>query len=71
MKGNNDTNKILYHDIAAQPLWNLPLVSVLEQGIPDCRHPWVFSERKLFLNSDQFTIVCANTCQFLNPKFKI
>jgi hypothetical protein len=26
-----------------------PCVSLLEPGIPDCRLPWVFTKRKLFL----------------------
>jgi hypothetical protein len=28
---------------------NLPLISLLEVGLPDCRFPRVFSKRKLFL----------------------
>jgi hypothetical protein len=32
-----------------KPSQNLPHVSLLEAGIPDCRLPWVFSKRKLFL----------------------
>jgi hypothetical protein len=44
-KGNNVTNGVLYHDIAAQII----TVSLLEPSIPDCRLPWMFSKRKLFL----------------------
>jgi hypothetical protein len=32
-----------------KPSQNLPRVSLLEPGIPDCRLPWLFSKRKLFL----------------------
>jgi hypothetical protein len=32
-----------------KPSLNLPRVSLLEPGIPDCRPPWVFPKRKLFL----------------------
>jgi hypothetical protein len=49
MKGNNATNRILYHDIAAETITEPPLCITLEAGIPDCRLPWVFSKRKLFL----------------------
>jgi hypothetical protein len=49
MMGNNGANKILYHDIPAQTTTELIIVSLLESGIPDCRLPWVFSKRKLFL----------------------
>jgi hypothetical protein len=46
LKGNNGTNRILYHDTAAQ---NLLHVSLLEPRILDSRRPWVFSKHKLFL----------------------
>jgi hypothetical protein len=45
MKSNNGTNRILYHDIAAQIITEPTSVSLLEPGIPDCRLPWVFSKR--------------------------
>jgi hypothetical protein len=32
-----------------KPSQNPPCVSLLQPGIPDCRLPWVFSKRKLFL----------------------
>jgi hypothetical protein len=35
MEGNNGTNKILYHDIAAQTITYPPRVSLLEPGILD------------------------------------
>jgi hypothetical protein len=31
-----------------KPSQNLPCISLLEPGIPDCRLPWVFSKHKLF-----------------------
>jgi hypothetical protein len=46
---NTGTNRILYYDIAAQNIIELPIVSLLEPDIPDCRLPWVFYKRKLFL----------------------
>jgi hypothetical protein len=39
VKSGNETNRILYHYIAAQTR-----ISLLEPGIPDCRLPWVFSK---------------------------
>jgi hypothetical protein len=36
MKTNNGTNRILYHDTAAQIITEPPSVSLLEPGIPDC-----------------------------------
>jgi hypothetical protein len=51
MKGNNWTNRILYRDIAIQTITEPSPCFTLgtEPGIPDCRLPWVFSKRKLFL----------------------
>jgi hypothetical protein len=51
MKGNNGTNRILYHDIAARTMVEPPRYSLLEPGIPDCRLPCAFSKHKLFLIS--------------------
>jgi hypothetical protein len=50
MKGNNGTNKILYHDIAAEIIAEpLPCFTIgTEAGILDCRLPWVFSKCKIF-----------------------
>jgi hypothetical protein len=47
--GNNGANRMLYYDIAAETITELPRVSLLEPGIPHCRPPWVFSKLKLFL----------------------
>jgi hypothetical protein len=51
MAGSIRTNMILYHDIAAQTITELPPCFTVgtEPGIPDCRLRWVFSKRKLFL----------------------
>jgi hypothetical protein len=51
MKGNNGTNRILYHDISAQTIAEHPPCFTVgtEPGIPVCRLPLVFSKRKLFL----------------------
>jgi hypothetical protein len=49
MKGNNGKNGILYYDIAAQTITELPHVSLLEPGIPVCTLPGVFSKRKRFI----------------------
>jgi hypothetical protein len=49
VKGNNGTNRIPYHDIAAQTITEPLRVLLSEPGISDCRLPWVFSKRKLFL----------------------
>jgi hypothetical protein len=49
MKSNTATNRMLYYDIAAQTITNLPHVLLLEPDIPDCRFPSVFSKHKLFL----------------------
>jgi hypothetical protein len=46
MMGNNGTNRILYHDIAAQTITESPPCFTGEPGIPDFRLPWVFSKRK-------------------------
>jgi hypothetical protein len=46
-KGNNGTNRILYHDIAAQTITEPPRVSLLEPGIPDCKLHWVFSNNQI------------------------
>jgi hypothetical protein len=40
MKGNNGTNIILYYNIVAQTIKDLPHVSMLEPGILDCKIPW-------------------------------
>jgi hypothetical protein len=32
-----------------KPLQNLLRLSLMQPGILDCRHPWLFSKRKLFL----------------------
>jgi hypothetical protein len=49
MKGNNGSNKILYHDIADQIITEPPPppVSLLAPGIADCRLPWFFYKQKL------------------------
>jgi hypothetical protein len=51
MKGENGTNRLLYHDIAAQTITEPPPCFTVgtEPGIPDCRLPWMFSKRKLNL----------------------
>jgi hypothetical protein len=51
MKGNNGTKRILYHDVAAKTITEPPpcFIVGIKAGIPDCRLPWVFSKRKLFL----------------------
>jgi hypothetical protein len=49
VKGNYRTNRMLFHDTAAQTNTEPPRVSLLERGIPDCWPPWVFSKRKLSL----------------------
>jgi hypothetical protein len=51
MKGNNVTNRILYHNIAAQTITELtPCITVeTEPAIPHGRLPSVFSKRELFL----------------------
>jgi hypothetical protein len=51
MKGNNGTDRILYHDIAAQTITEPPPCFAVgtEPDIPDCRLPWMFSKRKIFL----------------------
>jgi hypothetical protein len=36
-------------EYCTKPSQNLPCVSLLEPGIPDCRLPWLFYNRKLFL----------------------
>jgi hypothetical protein len=48
IKGNNETNRILYHDIAAQTITeSLPCFTVIT------RLTCVFSKRKLFLSRKQ------------------
>jgi hypothetical protein len=50
MKNNNRTKRIHCTAILLpKQSPNLPRVSLLEPGIPDCRLPWVFSKRILFL----------------------
>jgi hypothetical protein len=53
MRDNNERNRILYHDIAAQIITEPPPCFTVgtEPGILDCRSPWVFSKRKLFLTN--------------------
>jgi hypothetical protein len=51
MKGNNGTNRILYHDTAAQTITEPPPCFAVgtKPGILNCMLPWVFSKPKLFL----------------------
>jgi hypothetical protein len=51
MKGNNGTNRILYHDTAAKTITEPPPCFTVgtEAGILYYRLPWVFSKCKLFL----------------------
>jgi hypothetical protein len=51
MKGNNGTNRILYHGIAAQTITEpSPYFTVeTEPRIPDYKLPLMFYKRKLFL----------------------
>jgi hypothetical protein len=51
MKGSNEINRILHHDIAAQTTTELPscLAVETEPGILVCRLPRLFSKCKPFL----------------------
>jgi hypothetical protein len=51
MNGNNGTNRILYHNIAAETITEPSPCFIVgtQSGIPGCTLPSVFLKRKLFL----------------------
>jgi hypothetical protein len=82
MKSNKGTNRILYHDIAAQTIREPPRVSMLVPDIPGSRLPWTFPnvnsseyrkhrEGRLIWAYHAFLVVWCPSFMIVTPLFKV